>query len=434
MTAQNEGAGARTEPERVDVQQLMAEIRAEVDWKRRAGLYPPEVLEELDVSLGAFDKDSLDAAIQLLRRSASFSPLVSTASRKGPAAPLAAGFKKAVRSSTGWYMSAVLQQVELFARRATRVIGLLADRLTRIHDELEQAIADRAAETRVAVDRLTRTVESLPSADEMPTWRERLALVERSVRDIDVSPRPDTGGGQSPRDRGFGTDLAIDYIEFENHFRGTEEQIRAKQLAYIDLFQAVPGPVVDLGCGRGEFLELLSTRSIDSYGIDRYPGMVELCRGKGLDAREGDVLEYLSSVEAGSLGGIFCSQMIEHLDVRDVPSFFESAARALGSGGRLVVETINPASLIVFSQAFYLDLGHLRPLHPLTLSYLAEKAGFAEVELRYSSYPPADTRPVRLEQTGDPAVDAVVDRLNENFRRLDDAIFGPQDFAVIGKR
>jgi O-antigen chain-terminating methyltransferase len=223
-------------------------------------------------------------------------------------------------------------------------------------------------------------------------------------------------------------------VDFENNFRGPEEEIRRRQQAYVDYFRDPPGSVADLGCGRGEFLTLLADAGIKCYGVDRHPDMVERCKEQGLEAVVGDALDHLASVEPGTLGGVFSAQMIEHLDVRDVPRFFELAAQALAPGGRCVVETLNPRSLFVFAAAFYVDLGHLRPLHPYTLQFLAEKAGFADVHVDYVSPPPDDLRPARIEATGDPRIDGILDSINENFKRLDDVIFGAQDYAIVATR
>jgi O-antigen chain-terminating methyltransferase len=229
-------------------------------------------------------------------------------------------------------------------------------------------------------------------------------------------------------------ELDLDYVDFENLFRGSEESIRERQRSYLDLFKAMPGPVADLGCGRGEFLELLKGAEVDAYGVDRNPGMVARCHEKGLDAREGDLLDYLASVPKASLGGVFCAQAIEHLSVRDVPRLFELAADAIAPGGRLVIETINPESLFVFASAFYVDLGHLRPLHPLTLRFLAEKNAFQDIRVKYSSKPDPEIAPQAIPLTGTEPLDTVIRDVNENFRRIAKIVFGPQDFALIATR
>jgi O-antigen chain-terminating methyltransferase len=203
---------------------------------------------------------------------------------------------------------------------------------------------------------------------------------------------------------------------------------------YVDLFRDCPGPVVDLGCGRGEFLDLLSEAGIPAYGIDRHPDMIARCSEKGLDARRGDALDHLDGVEKGSLGGIFSAQMIEHLEMSDVPRFFDLAAMALAPRGRLVVETLNPQSLYVFAAAFYVDLGHLRPLHPVTLKFLAEKSGFHDVRIEYFLPPPQELRPITVPRVGEGRIDRALDVVDDNFQRFDRVVFGAQDYAIVATR
>jgi O-antigen chain-terminating methyltransferase len=207
-----------------------------------------------------------------------------------------------------------------------------------------------------------------------------------------------------------------------------------RQAAYLDLFRETPGKVVDLGCGRGEFLDLLRGAGIAAYGVDMSEAMVSVCRERGLDARQEDVLEHLAARPEGSLGGLFCAQVVEHLDPAGVIRFFELAWLALGEGGVLVVETLNPRSLATFTNALYVDLGHLRPLHPLTLSFLAESVGFRDVGVRYSSPIPDEGRLKELPAAQDQSLQQLVSVMNDNLRRIDETLFGPQDFAVIARR
>lgn len=437
----------------VDVRELMAEIRAEVARKRRQGMYPPEVLEELETGTGGQTADDrLALSLMRVRQSAGFSTAVTTASQMGVAAPLASTFKKAVRGSVRWYMTGIVQQIEEFAADIVHTVSLLAERVRHIdqrlggdglRDEIFRLIDERADELkdwteamRASSEEIATRIEALENA----RARDRLPILERSVRGLRerIEPRRNEAEpqeGTSPStDRSDRADHAIDYLDFENCFRGSEEEITRRQRTYVDQFRGVTGPVVDLGCGRGEFLGLLAEEGIAGYGIDRHPDMVDRCREQGLDARAGEALDHLSSVEPGSLGGVFSAQMIEHLDVRDVPRLFELAAQALAPGGRLVVETINPQSLFVFSAAFYVDLGHLRPLHPLTLRFLAEKTGFADVRVEYFSPPPKDLRPAEVEATGEPIIDKLVETVNQNFQRLDEVLFGPQDYAIVATR
>jgi O-antigen chain-terminating methyltransferase len=244
----------------------------------------------------------------------------------------------------------------------------------------------------------------------------------------DGTPRPRAGAWSWASERNF------DYVDFENHFRGSVEEITERQRRYVAEFVGATGPVVDLGCGRGEFLGLLAEAGVAAYGVDRHPDMVTTTRAKGFEVVEADAFEHLASVEPGSLGGIFCAQMVEHLAPAEVPTFFELANRALAVGAPVIVETINPESLFVFAHAFYVDLGHLRPLHPLTLEFLAQAAGFGSVRVDYVSPIPPEFRPQPLPPVEDEPLAAVVAGLDENFRRIDDLLFAPQDFAVVARR
>ena len=207
-----------------------------------------------------------------------------------------------------------------------------------------------------------------------------------------------------------------------------------RQAAYLDLFRGSPSKVVDLGCGRGEFLDLLRGAGIAAYGVDMSEAMVSACRQRALDARQEDILEHLAGLPEGSLGGIFCAQVVEHLEPAGVIRFFELALMALGEGGALVVETLNPRSLATFTNALYVDLGHLRPLHPLTLTFLAESVGFRDVGVRYSSPIPDEGRLKELPAVPEQSLQQLVSVMNENLRRIDETLFGPQDFAVIARR
>lgn len=426
----------------IDVRALMQEIQAEVSRKRRQGLYPPEVLQELETVSGTQTADDLLAlSLMRVRQSAGFSTAVTTASQLGLAAPIASSFKRVVRGSVRWYMIGVLQQVEEFAANIVHTVSLLAERVRLLDSrttgdamaaELSRVLDEGVAELRSGVSDITKRIESL----ETVRARDRLPVLERSLRGMRdrLDAEPVAAVPPAPSDRSDRADHAVDYLDFENCFRGSEDDIRARQAAYVELFEGLPGPVVDLGCGRGEFLSLLAQRSIRAYGIDRHPDMVDRCAEQGFDARQGDALGHLRGVEPGTLGGVFSAQMVEHLDVREVPELFELAAAALAPGGRLVVETLNPRSLFVFAAAFYVDLGHLRPLHPYTLQFLAEKAGFTDVRTDYVSPPPADLRPTQLETTGEPVLDSLIETVNENFRRLDDVLFGPQDYAIVATR
>ena len=121
---------------------------------------------------------------------------------------------------------------------------------------------------------------------------------------------------------------------------------------------------MDIGCGRGEFLEILKEAGLPAVGVELNPEMVSTARKKGLDVLEEDGLEYLKGLPNLSLGGIFLSQVIEHLGPGILRELVRTAFFKLAPGGALIAETINPKCLTTFSGAFYLDLSHHNPIHP----------------------------------------------------------------------
>lgn len=171
------------------------------------------------------------------------------------------------------------------------------------------------------------------------------------------------------------------YVDFENIFRDTK--IIAKRNArYIPFFADV-SRVLDIGCGRGEFLEMLRREGIEAFGIDNSPEMIEVCQQKGLtNVKVADAIEYVSSVPGETLGGIFSCHAIEHLPIEEVMKFFPLARNALTLGGTLIVETPNPHSLPAF-KLFWLDPTHVRPLFPEFLEWCARAGGFTNVEILY---------------------------------------------------
>ncbi len=152
--------------------------------------------------------------------------------------------------------------------------------------------------------------------------------------------------------------------------RATQEQ----QAPYADLFRGFE-PVLDLGCGRGEFLELLDAKGISAYGIDSDRLACEEARRKSLTVIEGDLFDNLEQIPDRSLGGIFCSRVLEYLPSELQADLVASAAAKLKPGGLLVVETLNPGSDTPFGRNSHIDPTHLRAIYPEVLKSLVESTG-----------------------------------------------------------
>jgi SAM-dependent methyltransferase len=164
------------------------------------------------------------------------------------------------------------------------------------------------------------------------------------------------------------------YAGFEDVFRGPADRVAQSQTPYLPLVRD-RAPVLDIGCGRGEFLELLRDEGIAAAGVDSDPGMVARCRARGLEAVEGDALAYLETVAPGALGTVFCAQVIEHLPADALRRIFELSRRALRPDGLFIAETVNPHSLPALKM-FWVDPTHHHPVFPEVALVLSGLAGF----------------------------------------------------------
>ena len=221
------------------------------------------------------------------------------------------------------------------------------------------------------------------------------------------------------------------YTAFENRFRGPREDVRVRQADYVALLRD-HAPVLDLGSGRGELLELLREAGVEARGVESSAHAVRLCLEKGLDVVEADLVAYVRGLEGGRLGAVFAAQVAEHLPPPALHTLLAEAHRVLRPGGLLVLETVNAASALAFLDVYIRDLTHERPLHPETLRFLAAAAGFSDVRIEWRSPVPDDVRLHLLPGGGLPP--PVVKALNENVERLNALLFAPLDYALVARR
>ena len=224
-------------------------------------------------------------------------------------------------------------------------------------------------------------------------------------------------------------DVPIDYVAFENRFRGGESLISEDQRKYLPYFSAAK-KVLDIGCGRGEFIRLLQDARIKGVGIDIDADMVRHCRREHLDVHHTDALTFLKKQKKHSFDGIVAFQVAEHLHNRYLIELINECYRVLAPEGHMILETLNPQSLNIFVNQFYLDLTHEKPLHPKALEFLADQAGFRQVETKYFSLPPAGTMLDYMPPT-DEAADTI---MRSNIDKLNNVLFGYQDYAIIARK
>ena len=228
----------------------------------------------------------------------------------------------------------------------------------------------------------------------------------------------------------------FDFLAFETQTRGSEAAITTEQKRYVELFREAPGPVLDAGCGRGEFLELLRAAGVDAHGVDADAHMVDHCTAKGLAVRHDDLFGHLAARDDTSLGGVFIGQVVEHLPPDVLAALAPLVFRKLRPGGVFVAETINPMCLTTFSGAFYADPTHVKPVHPEALGYFLRAAGFAEPELIFGAPVPDTDRLSELREAAplEPHLKDLVLQANANVRRLNELLYSYGNYALAARR
>ncbi len=222
------------------------------------------------------------------------------------------------------------------------------------------------------------------------------------------------------------TSSAIDYVAFEDRCRGSSESIKRAQERYLSLFPPASGSgaILDIGCGRGEMLELFIAAGYEAIGVDMDTNMIELCRSKGLPVVQDDGIHHLEVTEGNSLRGIFCAQVVEHLLTPELERLVELSYQKLMPSAVLVIETINPRSLFALGNHFFADVSHVRPVHPETLRFICEQIGFGKVELEERSPHPFMNR-----------VDELPDgEIGTALKELLQSVFGYQDYAIVATK
>lgn len=218
----------------------------------------------------------------------------------------------------------------------------------------------------------------------------------------------------------------IDYAAFEARFRGSSEHVMAQQAEYVPLFGpgGSPGTIVDFGCGRGEMVKLLADAGHEAIGVDSDASMLAEAEAAGIAVVREDGFRFLKEQDDASLKGIFCAQVVEHLSTDELLQFVELAAAKIRPGGLLLVETIDPRSTFALKNSFYMDLDHFRPVHPDTLGFLCEQAGFAKVEIMGRSRHAASLLADEVEEGAE----------KQALQVLLEHTFGFQDYALAAQR
>jgi SAM-dependent methyltransferase len=371
--------------------------------------------------------------------------------------------ERALPAVLGVVSDVVRQQVDHLAVFESRLVVFL-QQLTPFVDTKDyefHGLATRIGEdVAEAHDQLANTVRGLAAAlsgvsDEvLKRWeryeglRSSLASMQLTVqalrRELTAAPRQHPAAEHpAPASSALSIDplSSYKYLAFEDLFRGERAVIRERQLDYVKLF-AGRHDVLDVGCGRGEFLQLLHEHGITGRGIDLNHEMVAQCTAAGLDVQEADALSYLGWQADQTLGGLIAAQVVEHLQPDYLLAFLDEAFRVLQPGAPIALETINVTSWSAFFTSYLRDLTHVRPVHPDTLKFIVTASGFLEAEIQLRAElpssekllaTPAVTRDVDLAATGAEGrgLLALADAFDRNVERLNSQLYGPLDYAVI---
>ena len=266
------------------------------------------------------------------------------------------------------------------------------------------ALRQAQTEDRLRIERLEAELQALNA---------RIEAYQKTLNPLD---HPDLFGGTAQ--------TSLFYSAFSRHFRGTEVAVAESLMPYVARLAArladrPEARVVDIGCGNGIWLRLLAEHGIAAFGFDLDGVAVQTARANGLDARLDDGIRWLRQQPSESLDVVTAFHLIEHLEPAILLDFFCTAARVLKPGGLLICETPNPENLLVGACTFYMDPTHRNPIPHTLAKFLAEFSGFPHVEI-LGLHPFPDT--ARL-----PADDPAAEKLNQ-------ILFGPQDYALIAQK
>jgi SAM-dependent methyltransferase len=378
----------------------------------------------------------------------------------GGAPPVDGGLRGRVQALAWRLLGPSLERQKQFnallVERANRQASLETARARTLGDLLEsiapafEGLARFQALLLEYLRTITLYVDSKDRGLAGPEIKERLALTEQRLlslkREVDrfaEARTPSTAGGfdgtvGSALPAGGAMNPPMEsaaYVGFEDRFRGSQADIRARVEEYVPLLSTA-SDVVDIGCGRGELLDLLKARGVAARGVDANPAMVDVCRARGLQAEQGDALTFLAGQPDASVGALIAIQVVEHFPPGYLVRFLETAFHKLRPGAPIVLETLNPACWLAFFETYLRDLTHQHPLHPDTLRFLVQASGFSSVDVHFK-------RPVpdrdRLDRVVDrPGADAtwtaVAAAVNAHADKLNARLFSSADYAVVGRR
>lgn len=372
--------------------------------------------------------------------------------------------KKVVRRLLRWYINPIIEQQNEYNAAVfdtleahQRAVEQQGHRL----QTAERTVQDMSASLRQSGERLARAealssriahVEELSDQHEQrfevnerqrehehEVQRARLQRLENWIREPDHKETSNQPQAASPvQTPGGELEPEIDYFLLGIQHR-SRDQVQQRLTDYDDILktlrqrqqagQVPAAPLIDIGCGRGEFVRHIASLGLDAYGIDIDEDAVRAGQRAGVDIRVADAFEHLASLEDSSLLGVSMIQVAEHIEIPQLLKLFQLCRQKTAPGGMVIVETLNPLCLVALTNAYLLDPSHATPLHPQMTRFLLEQAGLERVEIRYLRPVPAGGRLEPVPGLSDAAARA----MSRNIERLNHSLYGPQDYAAIAQ-
>lgn len=300
---------------------------------------------------------------------------------------------KADAAASSVAVAAELRRGEQRATELAESVHAVAGR----EQELQASLAELAADAAARRESIERQAQALAALRESLEQREQeLRRHEQQLGRLDELGQAATqqlrrlSAQRDDRERDtVRQQHALDtlYVEFEEQFRGSPELIRMRALPYLDFLReaqvgGIYTPVLDLGCGRGDWLDVLREHGFNAHGVDSNEAFVAMCRERGLDVVAADVIGYLRSLPDASQGAVTGMHIAEHLPFEVLIELLDQCHRVLCVGGLLALETPNPENLTVATLAFYMDPTHRNPLPPEALRWMVQSRGFERVQVQ----------------------------------------------------
>jgi SAM-dependent methyltransferase len=420
----------------IDNERLVAELRERVERERGAGRYADDLaalgLEPSDRGVDdAVDAEML-ATLDVPPEQVVYRPEVGYSSRP-VVGPILTAFKRVVYRLFHYPLDDLARQTDDAVRRLATAVAVetgsrqaslqeVRERIDTILNQLE--LANRiTAENVASLEQNLAALEEAHERLELPSRLARLERLARGTQPARSSPAPTPSAAAEPQGL-----PSFDYMTFENRFR-PERTVLERHGRYLESLRKCRR-VLEIGCGRGELLDLLREENVSAYGVEIDPDFVAVCEEKGLEVVQGEGVSHLEALDEGAVDGVVASHVIEHLTPNQLWRLVTASAEKLPDGGILILETPNPESLLAGSINFHRDPTHVRPVHPDTLSFLCESAGFRDVETLRLEPVPAE---VRLPERSDDGDGSPEDHLSEVVRQLNELIYGYQDYALIAR-